>query len=169
MLHIIFFSMIGVVLSNNPSANLRDPVLFCDGCYAVVSELQQDMVASKGEKLEARIDQGLAGVCSTEKLRAYKFSPPTQVKTCLAILDKYQLMLRSVLKEGFRGGREATVDQMMEQFCQKGTKACKNREVPTLQQKREREEAKVKAEGKLGEKVNYRREWTAGQGAKPEL
>ena len=25
----------------------RDPVLFCDGCYAVVSELQQDMVASK--------------------------------------------------------------------------------------------------------------------------
>ena len=25
----------------------RDPVLFCDGCYAVVSELQQEMVASK--------------------------------------------------------------------------------------------------------------------------
>ena len=25
----------------------RDPVLFCDGCYAVVSELQQDMVKSK--------------------------------------------------------------------------------------------------------------------------
>ena len=25
----------------------RDPVLFCDGCYAVVSELQKDMVASK--------------------------------------------------------------------------------------------------------------------------
>ena len=50
-----------------------------------------------------------------------------------------------------------------------GTKACKDREVPTLQQKREREEAKVKAEGKAGEKVTYRREWTSGQGGKPEL
>lgn len=28
-------------------------------------------------------------------------------------------MLRSVLKEGFRGGREATVEQLTEQFCQK--------------------------------------------------
>ena len=43
----------------------------------------------------------------------------SQVKTCLAILDKYQPMLRSVLKEGFRGGREATVEQLTEQFCQK--------------------------------------------------
>ena len=88
--------------------------------------------ALQGEKLEARIDRGLAGVCTTDKLRAYKFSPPTQVnlwqvdrltnfqvKTCLAILDKYQLMLRSVLKEGFRGGREATVEQLTDQFCRK--------------------------------------------------
>ena len=45
-----------------------------------------------------------------------------------------------------------------------GTKACKDREVPTLQQKREREEAKGKAE----EKVTYRREWSSG-GGKPEL
>ena len=35
--------------------------------------------AFQGEKLEARIDRGLAGVCTTDKLRAYKFSPPTQV------------------------------------------------------------------------------------------
>ena len=43
--------------------------------------------------------------------------------------------------------------------------------MPTLQQKREREEAKAKAEGKdgsKGEKVTYRREWTSG-GGKPEL
>ena len=42
--------------------------------------------------------------------------------------------------------------------------------MPTLQQKREREEAKAKAEGKTGsgEKVTYRREWTSG-GGKPEL
>ena len=31
-------------------------------------------------------------------------------------------------------------------------------EVPTLQQKREREEATKKAEGKTGEQVTYRRE-----------
>ena len=42
-----------------------------------------------------------------------------QVKTCNAILEKYRLMLRSVLKEGFRGGRAATVENLTEQFCQK--------------------------------------------------
>merc|ERR1712013_329459 len=91
MHRLLIFSLLGVVSTDDPSANLRDPVLFCDGCYALVSELQKDLVASKGQKLEARIDQGLAGVCSTDKLRG-------------------------VLKEGFRGGREATVEQLMEQF-----------------------------------------------------
>merc|ERR1712215_68236 len=101
------------------------------------SEIENDMSSNHGRKLMERIETSLAGVCSTDKLRAYKFSPPTQVKTCNAILGKYRMMLRSVLKEGFRGGREATVDQLMEQFCQKGTKACQDREVPTVQQKRE--------------------------------
>ena len=40
-----------------------------------------------------------------------------QVKTCSAILGKYTPMLRSVLKEGFRGGREASGEQLLESFC----------------------------------------------------
>jgi len=166
MLHQLLLSLLVVVVSSNdPLKNLRDPVLFCDGCFAVVSELQKDMVASKGEKLDARVNQGLDGICSTDKLRAYKFSPPTQVKTCEAILAKYRNMLRSVLKESFRGGREATVEQLTHAFCQQGTKACKDREVPTIQQKKEREETKKKAEAG-GETVTYRREWGTGG---PEL
>ena len=45
-------------------------------CYKFCSTVFADR---QGEKLEARIDRSLAGVCSTDKLRAYKFSPPTQV------------------------------------------------------------------------------------------
>ena len=90
---------------------------------------------------------------------------PAQVKTCEAILAKYRNMLRSVLKESFRGGREASAEQLTQAFCQQGTKACKDREVPTIQQKKEREETKKKAEAG-GETVTYRREWGTGG---PEL
>ena len=57
---------------------------------------------------------------------------------------------------------------MWSSFFLQGTKACKDREVPTLQQKREREKSKAGGKADSGEKVTYRREWTSGSG-KPEL
>merc|ERR1711892_1375435 len=87
----IFLAVLGIVSVNaGDSSNLADPVLFCDGCFALVSEVEKDMSLSKGKKLNNRIETSLSGVCSTDKPRAYKFSPPTQVKTCNAILGKYR-------------------------------------------------------------------------------
>merc|ERR1719427_2651930 len=142
----LFFLPLVELKTDDPFKNLNDPVLFCDGCFALVSEVQKDMMSSKGSKLDTRIDSSLDSVCSTDRLRAYKFSPPTQVKTCTAILSKYRTKLRSVLREAFRGGKEASVEELTKDFCEKGTKACAGREVPTLQQKREREEASGKKE-----------------------
>ena len=68
-----------VTTSAGESSNLDDPVLFCDGCFALVSEVEKDMSLNKGQKLNTRIEKTLSGVCSTDRLRAYKFSPPTQV------------------------------------------------------------------------------------------
>merc|ERR1719315_496345 len=63
-----------------------------------------NLSSKKGEKLKSRIEKSLAGVCSTDRLRAYKFSPPTQVKTCTAILGQYRLVLGNILQEQYRGG-----------------------------------------------------------------
>ena len=99
------------------SSNLDDPVLFCDGCFALVSEVEKDMSMNKGEKLNTRIEKTLSGVCSTDRLRAYKFSPPTQVKTCNAILGKYKVMLSNILREEYRGGRTSSVETLTRLFC----------------------------------------------------
>merc|ERR1712123_504914 len=143
----IFLVLLGILSVNaGDSSNLADPVLFCDGCFALVSEVEKDMSLSKGQKLNTRIEKSLSGVCSTDKLRAYKFSPPTQVKTCNAILGKYRMGLSNILREEYRGGRTSSVETLTRLFCTEATGACEGREVPTLQQKREREEAKDKAE-----------------------
>merc|ERR1712089_67125 len=122
--------------------------------------VQKDMVGSKGSKLNTRIERSLSSVCSTDRLRAYKFSPPTQVKTCTGILSQYKLVLTGILREGFRGGREAAVEELVTQFCEKGTKACKDREIPTLVQKREREKT---TKGESGEKVTYKKRVGCGR------
>merc|ERR1711872_1025703 len=151
--NIIFFVVASISLVDaGDSSNLDDPVLFCDGCFALVSEVEKDMSMNKGQKLNTRIEKALSGVCSTDRLRAYKFSPPTQVKTCNGILGKYRMMLTNILREEYRGGKTSSVETLTRLFCTEGTGACQGRQVPTLQQREEREEAKKKAEEKKNKK-----------------
>ena len=49
--------------------NLDDPVLFCDGCFAMVSEIEKSLSVRTGQTLKARIENSLTSVCSTDKLR----------------------------------------------------------------------------------------------------
>ena len=113
-----------VTTSAGDSSNLDDPVLFCDGCFALVSEVEKDMSLNKGQKLNTRIEKTLSGVCSTDRLRAYKFSPPTQVKTCNAILGKYTMVLSNILREEYRGGKTSTVENFTRLFCTEVTFVC---------------------------------------------
>ena len=113
---LLLFSLPYILLDKS---NLDDPVLFCDGCFAMVSEIAKDMSVSgsSGQTLRTRIDASLGGVCSTDRLRAYKFSPPTQVKTCEGILGKYKHLLVSILREEYRGGKQSSVDKLTQLFC----------------------------------------------------
>ena len=56
---------------NKEKNNLEDPVLFCDGCFALASELHKDLSSSAGAglKLRERVEASLAAVCSTDRLR----------------------------------------------------------------------------------------------------
>ena len=50
-----------VCINAGDSSNLDDPVLFCDGCFALVSEVEKDMSMNMGQKLNTRIEKTLSG------------------------------------------------------------------------------------------------------------
>ena len=61
---------------------LRDPSMFCEGCFGTISEVSALMeeAAGNGSKLSDRIEKVLGTVCHTDNLRKYVFSPPKMVK-----------------------------------------------------------------------------------------
>ena len=63
---------------------LRDPSMFCEGCFGTISEVSEMMeeaaAAEKDSELNARIEKVLGRVCHTDNLRKYVFSPPKMVK-----------------------------------------------------------------------------------------
>ena len=60
--------------------DLRDPVLFCEGCYGSMYEIDAFMNRLKHETLKNRISNTLDQVCHTDHLRKYVFSPPKMAK-----------------------------------------------------------------------------------------
>ena len=53
----------------------------------------------------------------TTRCRSYKFSPPTQVRTCSSILGRYRQLVVSVLSQEFRGARTSSVDTLTQLLC----------------------------------------------------
>ena len=54
---------------SSEKSNLDDPVLFCDGCFALASEIEKDLAVNTGQTLKTRIETSLGAVCSTDRLR----------------------------------------------------------------------------------------------------
>ena len=83
---IIYFVVSLLVIVQGDSElpkDLKDPVLFCEGCYGSMYEIDAFMIKLKHETLKNRIANTLNEVCQTDNLRKYVFSPPkmTKVKT----------------------------------------------------------------------------------------
>ena len=87
---IMNFSIIAIILvlsSNLTSSSeselpkdLKDSVLFCEGCYGTMYELDNMMTDLKHLKLNQRVQTALEEVCHTDNLRKYVFSPPKMSK-----------------------------------------------------------------------------------------
>ena len=80
LLHAAVFLATAARAEEELPKELRDPTMFCEGCFGTISEVTAMMEAEKGPKLNARIDKVLAKVCHTDNLRKYVFSPPKMVK-----------------------------------------------------------------------------------------
>ena len=74
---------IAVSSSSDLPKDLKDPVLFCEGCYGTMYELDNMMISLKNLKLDQRIQSALEKVCHTDNLRKYVFSPPKMSKVSL--------------------------------------------------------------------------------------
>ena len=141
---------------------LRDPSMFCEGCFGTISEVSEMMeeaaAAEKDSKLNARIEKVLGRVCHTDNLRKYVFSPPKMVKVktastrqtegfppislfwkvCSAIVKTFRTDLTSLLREEFSGGKVAENARLVEKFCRGVTGACADRQIPSeARQKKE--------------------------------
>merc|ERR1711997_909814 len=88
---VIVFS-IAIVLGNPEELpkDLRDPVLFCEGCYGTMYEIHALMTNTKHERMDQRIANTLDQVCSTDLLRKYVFSPPKMSKVCKAMVKHFE-------------------------------------------------------------------------------
>ena len=85
LLHAALFIASAARAEEELPKELRDPTMFCEGCFGTISEVTAMMEAEKGPKLNARIDKVLAKVCHTDNLRKYVFSPPKMVKVKVSL------------------------------------------------------------------------------------
>ena len=76
------FNVVHTTKSDLPQ-DLKDPVLFCEGCYGTMYEIDNMMIELKHLKLTERVRQTINTVCTTELLRKYVFSPPKMTKVSL--------------------------------------------------------------------------------------
>ena len=85
LLHAAVFLTAAARAEEELPKELRDPTMFCEGCFGTISEVTEMMEAEKGHNLNARIDKVLAKVCHTDNLRKYVFSPPKMVKVKVSL------------------------------------------------------------------------------------
>ena len=80
---VVIFVLPSIASSSDLPKDLKDPVLFCEGCYGTMYELDNMMISLKNLKLDQRIQSALEKVCHTDNLRKYVFSPPKMSKVSL--------------------------------------------------------------------------------------
>lgn len=82
---------------------LSDQVLYCEGCYGTMMEIDEFMIRLKHETLNTRIELTLDGVCSTDLLRKYVFSPPKMAKVSAYRSCHQSRTLQVLLFSGLQG------------------------------------------------------------------
>ncbi|ROT74845.1 hypothetical protein C7M84_006602 [Penaeus vannamei] len=105
-----------------------DQPAFCEGCYAVVHELDSLLTKWKKEtgSLEDHIDAALLAICSTDRLRSYVLSPPKMTRLCSGIRVHYLDDLGMAFMKKYAQKRDMTADEIFEATCRKIIPACPN-------------------------------------------
>lgn len=134
-----------------------DQPAFCEGCYAVVHELDSLLTKWKKEtgSLEDHIDAALLAICSTDRLRSYVLSPPKMTRLCSGIRVHYLDDLGMAFMKKYAQKRDMTADEIFEATCRKIIPACPNGMKPmSVARKEKREEAEAEQKAKEKQEKN---------------
>jgi len=117
--------------------DLKDSVLFCEGCYGTMYEIDNMMIELKHLKLTERVRESIHTVCSTDLLRKYVFSPPKMTKVCKAITNHFRADLEKLLRDRYRKGQVLEDPyELVKSFCiDGGTQACADGNIPSITRK----------------------------------
>ncbi|XP_042871938.1 uncharacterized protein LOC122253179 [Penaeus japonicus] len=134
-----------------------DQAAFCEGCYAVVHELDSLLTKWQKEKgsLEDHIDAALLAICSTDRLRSYVLSPPKMARLCSGIRVHFLDDLGMAFMKKYSRKEDMTADEIFEVTCRKTIPACpKGMKPMSVARKEKREEAEADKKTKENKENN---------------
>ncbi|XP_037804527.1 uncharacterized protein LOC119598901 [Penaeus monodon] len=138
-----------------------DQAAFCEGCYAVVHELDALLTKWQKEKgsLEDHIDAALLAICSTDRLRSYVLSPPKMTRLCSGIRVHYLDDLGMAFMKKYARKEDLTADEIFEATCRKIIPACPYGMKPmSVARKEKREEAEAEKKAKENKEKSNKKE-----------
>ncbi|CAH3137260.1 unnamed protein product [Pocillopora meandrina] len=90
--------------------------IFCEGCSAVMKELDKLLEKKSSDPRELQVVEAMEDICQTKYFSKYDYSPPTTVKACRFLIEKYEEDIEKLLMD--------KVDNTEQEVCYKLTKAC---------------------------------------------
>ncbi|XP_050732942.1 uncharacterized protein LOC127006727 [Eriocheir sinensis] len=134
-------------------ALFQDRAAFCEGCYAMVHEVEKLMTLWQKEKgsVEDHIDTALHAACSTDRLRTYVLSPPKMMRLCSGIRAHYMDEIGLAILRHYTRKETRSVDHLFQDICRKAIPACPKGLTPMTVT---RQESRKKAEEEKEKEAN---------------
>jgi len=90
--------------------------IFCESCSAVVQELDKLLAKKSSDPRELQVVEAMEDICQAKYFSKYHYSPPTTIKACKFLIEKYEEDIEQLLIE--------KTGDFENEVCYKMTKAC---------------------------------------------
>lgn len=90
--------------------------IFCESCSAVMQELDKLLAKKSSDPRELQVVEAMEDICQAKYFSKYHYSPPTTIKACKFLIEKYEEDIEQLLIE--------KTGDFENEVCYKMTKAC---------------------------------------------
>ncbi|KAJ7386215.1 hypothetical protein OS493_010609 [Desmophyllum pertusum] len=90
--------------------------IFCESCIAVMKELDKILTKKSSDPRELQVVEAMEDICQSKYFSSYDYSPPTTVKACRFLIEKYEEDIEELLTRKVKDSEQ--------EVCHKLTKAC---------------------------------------------
>lgn len=106
--------------------------IFCESCSAVMQEIGKLLTKKSSDPRELQVVEAMEDICQAKYFSKYHYSPPTTIKACKFLIEKYEEELEQLLTK-----QSADYEK---EVCYELTKACEGVD----RSKKEKEEMDVR-------------------------